>query len=268
MGAIYRKTVTKPFPKGAEIITRNGERCARWKDAKGKQRTVPVTTGRDGSVRIVVATGTYYAKYRDGEGIVREVPTGCRTKDGAAAVLKELKDRAEKVKAKILTPGEDRVSEHQAIPLAEHIAAYIAHQTAKGVARVRIDFTKARLKCVCSDCGWQSLGDINASGFERWLLQRQGEDMSAGTRNGYREACISFANWCIRTGRMLNNPLSTVPKADAKADCRRKRRSLTESEMSRLLDTARRRPLLDARLLSLHHSLHQLLTMAAHCWQL
>ena len=37
-----------------------------------------------------------------------------------------------------------------------------------------------------------------------------------------------------------------MPKADAKADCRRKRRALTEDELTRLLDAARRRPLQDA----------------------
>ena len=37
-----------------------------------------------------------------------------------------------------------------------------------------------------------------------------------------------------------------MPKADAKADRRRKRRALTEAELTRLLDVARRRPLLDA----------------------
>jgi integrase len=44
----------------------------------------------------------------------------------------------------------------------------------------------------------------------------------------------------------LNNPFAGVPKADAKVDCRRKRRSLTEDELRRLLDVAQRRPLLDA----------------------
>jgi len=64
--------------------------------------------------------------------------------------------------------------------------------------------------------------------------------MSAGTRNGYREAWIGFANWCVKTSRLLSNPLSNLPKADAKADCRRKRRALTEDELTRLLDAARR----------------------------
>jgi hypothetical protein len=35
MGSVYRKAVTKPLPADAEIITRKGERLARWRDGKG-----------------------------------------------------------------------------------------------------------------------------------------------------------------------------------------------------------------------------------------
>jgi len=246
MASVYRKTVTKPLPNDAEIFTRKGERFARWKDAKNKTRTAPLTGGRDGSDRIAIKAGTYTAKYRDGEGIVREVATGCRSKDGAMSVLKDLTDRAEKVKSKILTPAEDRISDHQDILFADHVAAYIDHQTAKGVTPARISFTKARLERIAAERGIRRIGEFDASAVERWLLDRQAEGMSAGTRNGYRESCIGFANWCVRTGRLLSNPLATVPKADAKADCRRKRRALTEDELTQLLETTRRRPLVDA----------------------
>jgi integrase len=70
--------------------------------------------------------------------------------------------------------------------------------------------------------------------------------MGAGTRNEYRQELVGFGNWCVRTRRLLSNPFTGVPKADAKADCRRKRRSLTEDEIRRLLDVAGRRPLLEA----------------------
>jgi hypothetical protein len=49
MGTVYRKTATKPLPEGAETFTRKGNRLARWKDAKGKTRTAPLTTGKDGT---------------------------------------------------------------------------------------------------------------------------------------------------------------------------------------------------------------------------
>jgi len=70
--------------------------------------------------------------------------------------------------------------------------------------------------------------------------------MSARTRNAYGAAAVCFANWCIDTHRLTANPFARLPKADEKADPRRKRRSLTEAELVRLLDVARRRPLLDA----------------------
>jgi len=174
--------------------TRKGERIARWKDRRGKTRTASLTIGRDGSERIVIQAGMYTAKYRDGQGIVREVATGCRTKDGASSVLRELTGRAEKVKAQIITVGEDAIANHQATPLKNHIAGYIDHQTAKGVHPARINNTRSRLSRIAADCGFARLSDLNASTVERWLLDCQAEHMSAGARNGYREAWIGFAN--------------------------------------------------------------------------
>jgi integrase len=54
---------------------------------------------------------------------------------------------------------------------------------------------------------------------------------------------VGFANWCVRTGRLTANPFEDVPRANAKADQRRKRRALSEPELNRLLNVARRRPL-------------------------
>jgi len=54
---------------------------------------------------------------------------------------------------------------------------------------------------------------------------------------------VAFGNWCVRRNRLVENPFVDVPKADAKADCRRKRRALTEDELHRLLHVASRRPL-------------------------
>src|SRR5262249_170648 len=35
MGSVFKKTYTKPVPPGADVITRQGRRFARWKDRKG-----------------------------------------------------------------------------------------------------------------------------------------------------------------------------------------------------------------------------------------
>ena len=80
MGSLFKKTVTRPLPPGAEIITRQGERLARWRDEKRKMRTAPVTTGQNGADRIREESGTYVGRYRDGSGLVVEVSTGSGTR--------------------------------------------------------------------------------------------------------------------------------------------------------------------------------------------
>jgi hypothetical protein len=81
MGSVYRKTVTKALPAGAQVFTRQGERFARWRDAKGKARTAAVTIGRDGAERIVVeavavATGT--ADFRPRQFAPGFAPSECK----------------------------------------------------------------------------------------------------------------------------------------------------------------------------------------------
>jgi hypothetical protein len=72
MGSVYRETYTKPLPEGAEILTRDGQRHARWTDRRGRKRVAKVTTGRDGSTRIVLEATTHVAKFRNGAGRVRK----------------------------------------------------------------------------------------------------------------------------------------------------------------------------------------------------
>jgi len=246
MGTVYKETFTKPLPPGARIIVRKGKRLAQWQDAKGKTRTEGVTVGKDGTDRIIVEAGTYTAKYRDGAGVVRKVATGCRDKTAAESVLADLERRAELVKAKVLTVAEDAVSDHQETPLAQHLADYLAHQKAKGLSRVRVKNTENRLKRLANECGFRTLKCLSAAALERWLTARQADGMGAGNRNEYRQELVGFANWCVRTRRLLINPFAGVSRADARADCRRKRRALDEAELLALLDVARRRPLLDA----------------------
>ena len=81
MGTVFRKTRTQPLPAGAELFTRGGQRFARWKPATGKTRTARVTNSEDGSLRIQIEAATYTAKFRTGQGLIREVSTGCRDED-------------------------------------------------------------------------------------------------------------------------------------------------------------------------------------------
>jgi hypothetical protein len=132
MGNVFKKTVTRQLPPNAEIITRQGVRLARWRDGKGKMKTSPVTTGKDGAERIRDESGTYVARYRDGNNQLVEVSTQCRDRTAAQNVLADLERKAERVRAGLLTAAEARTAEHLATPIGEHFDAYLNALTAAG----------------------------------------------------------------------------------------------------------------------------------------
>ncbi|MGA2064817.1 MAG: hypothetical protein ABSG86_07605 [Thermoguttaceae bacterium] len=243
MGTVYEETFTKPLPAGARLIVRKGQRLAQWQDAKGKTRTAPLTAAGD---RIAVEAGTYTAKYRDGSGIARKVTTGCRDKTAAESVLADLERRAVRVKGKILTAAEDRMIDHQDTPLADHVSAYLLKLEAEGTSPVHRANVRRALGRLAADCQFRRLFDLGREALGRWLVAQEKAGMGARTRNTYRAAAVAFCNWCVETSRLLSNPFANVPKAAEDVDQRRQRRALAEDELRRLLDVARRRPLLDA----------------------
>jgi integrase len=243
MSCVYRKGVFKPVPAGAEVITRKGEKLARWRDRKGKTRTAPLT---DDGRRVRIETGTWYAKYRDGQGVVVEVPTGCRDETAARQVLADLERKAERVRAGLLTPAEARTAEHLTTPIAEHFDAYLHSLEAAGSVSMHRHNVQAYLKTLATECRFRRLADLKREALERWLVIEARRGRSARSRNAHQIALAAFCNWAVQTGRLMTNPFKGVAKADEKADRRRQRRAMTEDELARLLDAARHRPLLDA----------------------
>src|SRR5262249_34892317 len=160
VGTVFRKTFTKPLPARAETFTRKGERLARWKDRKGKTRTAPLTVGKDGTERIMLESPFYVAKYRDGAGIVQTVATGSRDEQAARRVLADLERRAELVKAKVMTAGEDAAARHQGTPFAEHLEAYVGSLEAAGACPEHRKERRRQLRRLAADCGWRTLADL------------------------------------------------------------------------------------------------------------
>ncbi len=253
MATLFKKFVTRPMPAGAKVVTRTvkGElkRFAQWTDRKGKRRTAELTEAGD---RIKTEAKTWTAKYRDGEGIVREVATGCRDKDAAMSRLQELTRRAEKVRGNILTAEESRTVDHQQTPLAEHFEAYLAwlgNQRGKGkrkrVSPEHITNKKRELYRLARDCRLRLLRDITRDRLESWVsdcLTSAEVDLAARTLNAHVASMKSFCNWCVDTGRLVVNPIGRMSMLDETSNQKRPRRALTEDELSRLLLVARLRP--------------------------
>jgi integrase len=229
------------------MFVRKGERFARWK-LKGKTRTAPLTTGKDGSDRIVIESSKWFAKYRDGAGVVRVVPTGCRDEAAARQVLADLERKAELVRSGVLTAAEASVGQHQGTALEEHFIAYLAHLEAKEACEEHRSERGRQLLRIASECGFQRLADLDRTTLENWLTAQARNGMGARTRNSYLTSALAFCNWCAEktVARLTHNPLDGIPKANEKADQRRLRRAMVEDELVRLLAVAQERPLLEA----------------------
>ncbi|MCA9198890.1 MAG: hypothetical protein KDA87_15185, partial [Planctomycetales bacterium] len=242
MASIFKKTYTKPVPQSATIESKGGKRVATWKH-RGKNRKAEVTTGQDGSDRIIVEAKTWTAKYRDGNGIIVEFATGCRDKQAAQAVLNDLVQRAELVRSGIITNDQDRMSERQHETFETHFASYLDYHRAKGTSQSHVDGIRIRLDRLVRECDIKRLSDITHDRIERWLSTEAKAGKSPRTRNSYLQAVQGFCNWCVDTNRQVANPVAKVSKADERSAKRRQRRALTEDEIGRLLFVAKHRPL-------------------------
>lgn len=243
MSSIFRRFSTVRVPQGARLFEREGKRFAEWKGRDGRKRTAEVKQRQDGSLRALVRSPIYFLKYRDGQGIVRERSSGCHDETAARAVLADLERRSERVRSGVVSGAEDAVAEAQAVPLREHIEAYISHLEQKGVSPGYRKPTKARILRVAGDLRWSKLSDLSGEDLERWLSDRASEGMGPGNRNEYRGAWVRFSNWAVRQKRMVENLFRGVVIAPAKEDRRRKRRALAKEELERLLRAAQERPL-------------------------
>ena len=267
MGSVFKPFVTRPLPDGAQIVTRAGKRVAVWTDASGKKRQAPATAGD--TPRIRERAGTYSAQYRDGDGVVRRVPTGCKSLDAARAVLAEHESRAEKVKAGIVTQAEATVADHADTPIAEHAEAYVAHLARKrgrGAHRTtsagHVENVERDLKAAVAECGFKRLRDLHRDAVAAWVarllelpdtpvVDADGSVLvprrpAARTINAKLGTLTAWGNWLVDTGRLTVNPFARLGKSagvDESGDIRRQRRALTEAELRRLLTVARLRPI-------------------------
>jgi integrase len=267
MGIVFKPFVTRPLPDGAQVVTRAGKRFVIWTDASGKKRQAPVTAGD--SPRLRVRAGTYTAQYKDGDGIVRRVATGCRSLDAARTVLAELESRAEKVRAGVLTAAESTVADHADTPVDQHIQAYVSHLSWKRGRGARLKTSKGHvrnverdLKLAVSECAFRRLRDLNCDSVSAWVtrllelpntpvVDDEGNVLvprrpAPRTINAKLGTLTAWGNWLVESGRLAVNPFTRLGKRsgiNGSDDIRRKRRAFTEAELLRLITVARLRPL-------------------------
>jgi len=240
MGAIFKKISTRPVPSGATITGSGSKLTARWKGRGKRERwiTAKVFTTGDGRQVVRQESSTWFCRYRNHDGSLSVVSTGCRDRSAAESVLKDRERTVERIRAGIATPAEYAAGEQQKRNIGHHVDAYVS-TFSPGMHQKN---TRSYLHRLIADCKWTRLADMRRSDLECWLADQTRLNRSARSRNAYQTALVSFVNWCVRDGRMTVNPFAKMPKANLDADHRRQRRALTPIELGALIEAAQSTP--------------------------
>ncbi|WP_083270080.1 site-specific integrase [Lacunisphaera limnophila] len=127
------------------------------------------------------------------------------------------------------------------LPIAQHLADYVADLEARARSKSHILHAKYRLQRLFKDCRWHLLRDVTADRFLSW--RGDCPTLSVKTRNEYLAHALAFFNWLMRQERATNNPLKSVFKLSGKGQETFKRRHLSFAEVVLLVESSGRRGL-------------------------
>jgi len=133
------------------------------------------------------------------------------------------------------------ISQSALLPIAQHLADYVADLGARERSKSHVLHAKYRLQRLFKDCRWHLLRDVTADRFLSWRADCP--DLSVKTRNEYLSHALAFFNWLMRQERTINNPLKSVFKLSGKGQETFKRRYLSFAEVVLLVESSGRRGL-------------------------
>jgi integrase len=226
MASVFRRSYRRPLPEGAEVVTRRGERLARWKDRAGRTRTAPLAD--DG--QIVLEYRCWYVEYGGADG--RRVTVKGYTDREATEQLARDKERlAARIRAGLVEVDTDRA----ATPFPEALAAWLADLARRGKSKKHCYNMGLLVGKIGKACGWPTLGAVRSDTLSAWLAQRAAAGLAPRTTNYYLASARTFIRWCCRQAPpwLKGNPLDGVGRADVTTWVRQKR-ALTLEELDAL----------------------------------
>lgn len=247
MSSVFKKTYTTAIPKGTQIVIRDGKPVAAFRDRTGRLRYAPIND----KGKMKRQTEVYYGSYRDENGICRVVSTGQTTKDAARTFLANLEQDVLGLRLGRITRSEIRARDMRGLPVAEHLAAYIADLRKRQIHPARIQYSERRLREVMDACRFGVVGDLDGHAAVEWLREQK---LSANLYNEYVGILAAFGYWLAgkRTvGKRSNflgpkvvvvNPFANLGKKDTSESRQRVARALSVKEAETLLAVAKMRP--------------------------
>ena len=186
-------------------------------------------------------SGAWYARWTDAEGRPHERKAGT-DKRSAEQLAAALEAEATQVRSGVIDPRALKYRDHERATVSDHLDAFRASIVAKGSSPKHADKTRTRAERVVSLGGVGRLSELTLSRAHTALAALRSEGLSTETLNHHVRAVKGFARWCWKDARTRDHQLVALSTTSPEASRTRTRRALSHDESARLVEAARRGP--------------------------
>jgi integrase len=180
----------------------------------------------------------YTIQYLDHLG-QRRTKKGFTDKGLSEQLAAKLESDARLRRTGMVDPEQERYAAVKDSPIEGHLETFKGSLAERSSIYIRM--TMSRVRRILKECQFEKLSDIVAERVQDYLRSlRSTENLGARTYNHYLQAFDAFLNWCVRTKRLIANPLVGLERLNSEVDVRHPRRALSPAEVDRLIAATRK----------------------------
>jgi integrase len=168
----------------------------------------------------------------------RRKKLGYVSKKDTERMAMKLEDEAKKIRDGFADPKERGFKDHEATPLAKHLADFGKYLVAKGGTEKHADATVQQSAYLLDYIKATKISEISFSAITNAVKSIQDAGYSLETANHYATAVKSFCRWMWKDKRAREHFLVHLEKKSSESDRRHVRRALTPDEAAKLIQAA------------------------------
>ncbi|MBL1216014.1 MAG: hypothetical protein D8M59_00800 [Planctomycetes bacterium] len=176
----------------------------------------------------------------EGKRVRRTVSSGTADKRAAMELAGKYATDAAYKRHGFVDAATRRMAAYEKVPMDDHLQAYRESLEAKGNTAKHIKGTMRSVTTAVSDCGFETLGEIEPHKVTAHIRGLRDSGLSVRTCNKRLQAIKSFSRWLWRNGRTRTDALVSLSldTAGERTDRRCERRAFDDTELAWLIRAA------------------------------
>ena len=170
MPRLFKPTYTKPVPKTAKIIKRQGAEYARLKKRSGQTAEALIVETKRGLCCRVEAE-KWYGEFHDAGGTLRRIPLSADRNEAERLLGEKLSKAGER--RRWSPDRRTQLAEYEILPLADHLEAYARHLQNLNNTERYVREIKAKILKILDGCGFEFADELETSPVEDWLAEQR-----------------------------------------------------------------------------------------------